>query len=143
MTDTKLSNQELIALMDVYLNEFIFRSNQAWSQLFKLYFAIIVVILLPYISGLLNIDFTTFPKTIFHIIGFVLLFPFSYVGLSRLTRVNASADTYNKMIDKLPVEYQRDKIKRFRKRNTYILFTIMFITLIALNALFLFFVTIK
>jgi len=141
MENKKLNDQDLIALMGVYLNEYSFRNNLSWSQLFKFYFAIIIVITLPFIAGYTNVDFSFLPRILFHVVGFIMTLAFLHQGISRFKRLEASTETYNNIIKKLEPEYQRkniDKLKLgkwFKGRNSYQLLYLMVFSLLAVNVI--------
>jgi len=134
-----METNDIIALLDVYLNELIFRDQVLWSNTFKFFYASMIVILLPNISDIININFPYLPILLFRIIGFIMTITFLYIALGYAKRLEASTNTYNKMIEKLEIEYQRESIKNlkfgklFKFRTSYIVVFIMFSSLIIMN----------
>ena len=150
MDEKKLTNQEIIALMDVYLTELNHRDQLFYIQAFRYFYAVIVVILLPYIpfiTPLLENNLFLIHKLIFHICGFIMTLIFGYVLWGYKIRLQASSDTYIKTYEKLDQEYQRislDKIpygKLFKHQMIRIIIITMLLALLGINIL-LFFTTI-
>jgi hypothetical protein len=143
----ELNNQEIIALLDVYLNEFIHRNHMLWSQVFKFFYASIIVMLLPNLSDFLGITLPSFPILMFRIIGAIMTVAFFYISIGYAKRLEASTKTYNRIIDKLDIGYQRIKIndlkfgQLFSLRTSYILIYLLFLSLVAINILMFFYST--
>jgi hypothetical protein len=136
-------NQDIIALMNVYLNEFIFRNKLLWSNSFKFFYATLIIILLPHISEFLNINHLDLHILLFRIIGFIMSFTFLYVVLGYAKRLEAITKTYNKIIEKFDIEYRREYIeslkfgKLFKLRTSYIVVSLMFLSLLTVNIILL------
>lgn len=47
---TNKFENEIIALIDIYFNEFVHRSEMLWSRTTRFFYATIMVMLLPYIA---------------------------------------------------------------------------------------------
>jgi hypothetical protein len=144
MDERKLTNQEIIALMDVYLSELNRRDQSFFMQAFRYFYAVIVVILLPYlpfITPLLQNNPFSFYKLIFHISGFIMTLIFGYVLWGYAIRFYSSAKTYQATYEKLDQEYWRKELKdiRFGKYFTtkmiYIVVATMFLSLLGINIL--------
>ena len=105
--NNEFSIDQNLTLMSIYLNEFKFRVERMWSQTFKLFYATLVVILLPNISGLFSLDMTMVPVVMFRIIGLIMALTFLYVSLFYAKTLKASLQTYEKINSSLPVEHQR------------------------------------
>ena len=103
-----------IALLNVYFTEWIQRDQMLWTQVFKFYYAILVVILMPYITKYFKISLPSLPTNIFSILGIILSILFLYVSLCYAIRLHAISDTYQNIVNKLPKEYQRKGLKEFR-----------------------------
>jgi len=140
-----METQDKIALLNVYLNEFIFRDKILWSNTFKIFYVSVIVILLPNISNVLDVNFPFFPVLLLRIISFIISIVFLYISLGYAKRVEASTKTYNSMIEKLAPEYRRESIedlkfgKIFIFRISYVLVFTMFLSLISLNVLLIVF----
>lgn len=95
--------QDLISLMEVYLAEWTHRDDILWAQVFRFFYATMLVLFLPYVSDFLGI---TLPKDVpylaFPIAGLVLSVLFLYVSLGYAKRLEAIAETYNDLINYLP-----------------------------------------
>ena len=143
MPEKKLNNEETIALLDVYLNEFIFRDDLLWAQTFKLFYATIIVMLLPNITEFLNVSLPALPTILFRAVGGIMSLAFLYVAIGYGKRLEASTKTYNKTLEMLDAEYQRIKIKDlkhgkfFTWRTSYIVIFQMFFSLIVMDILFI------
>jgi len=104
-----------------------------------------IVILLPNLSGSLGITLPSFPKLMFRLIGAIMTLVFFYISMGYAKRLEASTETYNRIIDKLDIEYRRIKItdlkfgKIFKLRTSYILVYLLFLSLIVINILMIFY----
>jgi hypothetical protein len=144
MDEKKLTNQEIIALMDVYLTELNHRDNGLFIKAFRYFYAVIVVILLPYIPSITpileNNLFLNY-KLFFHICGFIMSLIFGYVLWGYVFRQKAISLTYEKTYEKLPKEYQRISLnelsygKFFKHPMTEIVIITMFLILLGINIL--------
>jgi hypothetical protein len=149
MDEQKLTNQEIIALMDVYINELNRHDLSFFMQAFRYFYAVIVVILLPYIpfiTPLLEKNMFSFKKLIFHISGFIMTLIFGYVLWGYTIRLASIAKTYKETYEKLPPEYWRKSLddipggKFFKIRMIPIVVITMFLSLLGIN-IFLFLTT--
>lgn len=59
MQDLKIEN--VIELMNVYLSEWEHRDEMLWAQVFKHFYATLIVMFLPNIASFLNVDLPRFP----------------------------------------------------------------------------------
>jgi len=146
MVNEETKTQEIIALLNIYLNEYIYRNQLLWSNTFKFFYAIIIVILLPNISNFLKIELPILPGLLFRIIGLIMSFAFLFVVLGYAKRFELSSNTYHKLIKKLKQEYQKPDISsvKFGKifvgiRTSYIVVFLMFFSLISINVILLIF----
>lgn len=136
------TTEELLKLMDIYLSEWKHRDILLWRQIFTYFFVIMLIYFFPYsaIWGENLIDI--FPRWIFPIIGIVLSIVFLIVGIGYSTRLKASGNSYQKIIDKLPTQFQRvkiDELNNFKLANSpmssfivSVMFVILFVLGIAL-----------
>ncbi len=107
-----LSNSEIIALMDVYLNEWINRHDTLWSQIFKFFYADLIVIVLPNIASFIGITLPEMNNIVFPIIGIIMSIVFLYISLGYVVRLRASSITYENLMNMLArEEYKRTSIK--------------------------------
>ena len=140
------STEQLLTLMSIYLEEFNQRNTMLWKQVFSHYFAIIIVMILPYMSYF-GIDFgNALPKEIFQIIGLGLSFVFLIVSLGYAVRLSCASSIYNELIDRLETDYRRKKLsevcspcteKILGCNMTKLICIVMFITLIAMGTILL------
>ena len=132
---------DVVALMNVYLDEWMHRDELLWTQAFKYFYATLVVLFLPNLAEFLQIDLPKFPVLLFPIIALVLSIVFLYVTIGYCKRLEASGKTYQKLINYLPNELQRvpldDPSIRYGKFLSYpmsvILCSLMFAGLILLS----------
>ena len=131
-----------ISLLNVYLTEWCHREEFMWLQLFRFYFAILIVILLPNLVGI-SVELPYIPKILFRIAGIIFSFIYVYVAMAYVMRFQKIADSYNNIIKKLPEDYQRVSMgktkleKFFSIRVTYLICSILFLTLVTVSILLL------
>jgi hypothetical protein len=107
-----LNTDQIIALMDVYLNEWMHRDELLWSQVFRFFYATLIVTVLPNIATFVGITLPEINSKIFPILGMLMALVFLYVGLGYGMRMGASSLTYEKMINMLGnEELERISIK--------------------------------
>lgn len=148
--DTFLSSHyaTTISLLNVYFSEWSHRDQLLWSQAFKFYFATLIVILLPNISNLFQMDLPPISHLAFRIIGMLLSFVFLYISLGYAVRLHAISESYQRILKKLPEGYNQilpDDIKiknipigfYFKFRLGYIICITLFISLFLLSILFI------
>lgn len=127
-----------ISLLNVYLSEWSCREQHLWKQIFAFYYAILIIILFPNLRDYLQISLPI-PDNFFRVIGLLLSLLFLYVSLGYVIRFQAIGNTYQSLINKLPKEFQRERIdtskygKLFSLRITYIICVSLFLTLFALS----------
>ena len=123
-----------ISILNIYFAEWSHR-DQLWTHLFKFYYAILIVILLPNLTNFFQIKLPPLPDIIFRITGLLLSLIFLYISLGYAIRLQAIGDTYQAIIDKLPKEYQRKKVeeifmgKFFKIKITYLECFTLFLSL--------------
>lgn len=133
-----------ISLLNVYFSEWHHRSQTLWSQIFKFYYAILIIILLPNLTNYFRLQLPVLPAIIFRILGLLFSFVFLYISLGYAIRLQAIGITYQNIINKLPKEYQRKKItdiklgnicigKLYNTNMSYIICTSLFISLFLLS----------
>lgn len=132
-----------ISLLNIYFSEWSHRDQILWSQIFKFYYAILIIILLPNLAIYLQLNLPSLPIFIFRLIGLILSFIFLYVAIGYAIRLHAIANTYQNLINSLPKEYHRMSIKDikykeipigkfFMPRLGYVICIALFISLFAL-----------
>ena len=139
-----------ISLLNVYFSEWSHRDQILWSQIFKFYFATLIVILLPNIYNYFQMELPPLPDFAFRIIGILLSFVFLYVSLGYAIRLHNISESYRLILNKLPDEYKQIPLdtmnykgipigKIFKKRLAYTICIILFLSLFSLSLLFIIF----
>lgn len=90
----EFEKQDILCLMDVYLNEWIHRSDVLWGQTFKYFYATLVVLFLPNLAEHLEISLPKVPVLLFPIIALILSGAFLYATIGYCKRLEASGKTY-------------------------------------------------
>ena len=107
-----LNTDQIIALMSVYLSEWEHRDELLWSQVFRFFYATLIVTILPNITTFVGIELPEINTKLFPIMGMLMALVFLYVGLGYGIRMGASSLTYEKMIKLLgDEEIERISIK--------------------------------
>lgn len=109
-----------ISLLNIYFAEWHYRSQVLWSQTFKFYYAILIIILLPNLATYIQVDLPRIPILAFRVVGLLLSFVYLYISLGYAIRLQAAGITYQSIIDKLPPEYERKRIKDIKYKNVHI-----------------------
>jgi len=104
-----LSNSDYIALMNMYLSEWDSRNNNLWHQLYRYFFAVLVVTMLPHL-GFLELGTLKYFQLIFPITGFVMTICFFVVMKGYAMRMGNVSKIYGEMIERLPKELRRERI---------------------------------
>ena len=116
----ELNPEQIISLMAVYLDEWKHRDSLLWSQTFKLFYANLIIITLPYIADFLGISLPQIDNKVFSIVGIIIAFVFLYISLGYSKRLNASSKTYAKMIKMLENEnYQRIPLEKIKNGKIF------------------------
>lgn len=111
-----LDNDQIIALMSVYLSEWEHRDELLWTQVFRYFYATLIVTVLPNIAAFVGIELPEINIKLFPIIGMVMALVFLYVGLGYAIRLRASSRTYEKIMKLLgSEEYERISIRDKKK----------------------------
>lgn len=132
-----------IALMNVYLTEWMQRNERLWKQVITCFYALLIVILLPNLAGALSITLPPIPYRVYRVCGIILALFFLYASIGYAKRQEASAKTYQALINRLPVEYQRVKLvdvplgKLFMPKLSVLICIAMFTVLISLSVFLL------
>lgn len=142
-----LTNDQIISLMDIYLNEWEHRDELLWEQVFRCFYATLIVTVLPNIASFVGIELPQINAKLFPIIGIVMSLVFLYVGLGYAMRLRASSKTYVKVMKLLGDEkYERISIKDRKEMKIGFIFSppiaivmviTMFLSLMAIAVLLL------
>lgn len=139
---TPLTNEDIFAALNVYIQDYIHRDTHMWSQIYKFFTATLIVTLLPYLTERLAINLPIELKNklwIFPLFGIIMSLLFLNNSIVLIRRFQSVGKTYNKLIDLLPEELQRNKINqdlspKIRNANSYITPVAMFIFLFIVSA---------
>ncbi len=131
----------LLDLMDIYLSEWKHRDEMLWKQVFKYFYATLVVLFLPNIASFLGINLPEFPAVLFPLAALVLSLVFLYISIGYSKRLEASGNTYQKLINLLPEELRRVSVsdpnikfgRFFSKRISVVICVLMFLGLLCLS----------
>lgn len=105
-----LEKEDMINLMEIYLSEWEHRDTLLWSQVFKLFYANLIVIILPY-QKIFDLSVLPLDTRIYPIIGIIMSFIFMYIGVGYAYRLRASSQTYEKIMENFDESYRRKSIK--------------------------------
>ena len=140
----ELKVQDIISLADVYLSEWKHRDEWFWRQVFRYFYAILIVLFLPYFMKPNIIEIIEIPaKALYHMAFFMSLF-FWYLAIAYAKRLEAVNEVYITLLNTMPEEYRRidlnyeTKIKNgkwFSVRLAYIMCAIMFGTPLIISLL--------
>lgn len=109
-TEEILEPERAIQLLDVYLTELTHRDTLFYVQIYRYFYAILIVTILPNITSYLNIVLPSITPKIFPVLGIILTSFFCYVSLGYAKRLKVIGETYQNLINTLPSQYQRVKI---------------------------------
>lgn len=135
--------EDLLRLIEFYHTDWMHRDSFLWKQVFKYFFATLIVIIIPFTDNwILNFE-GIIPKWIFPSVGIVLSCIFFIVGRGHVARLRASGKKYNDLFEMLPKDFRRitlDEIHKAPISNRSlapILVYTMFFILITLSVVFL------
>ena len=112
--EKKLTIDQTIALLSIYESEWEHRNNILWKQSFKFFYLSIIVMIIPNISEYLSLKLPNISTNIFPIAGIISATISLYIALGYNKRLEASAQTYWALIDKLPKEYHRIRLNSLK-----------------------------
>ena len=92
---------DVISLINIYLTEFNCRYEMLWSIVIKVFYATIIVSLLPNISCGLHLKLPINSPIIFRVLGLCMSLGFTYISLSFTIRMDDSKNTYQQAIKNL------------------------------------------
>lgn len=129
--------QNAIKLMEIYLSDWKHRDDLLWKQVFKFFYATLIVILLPYLTSAIEINVpATIPNLLFYILGLIMSVIFLYISWSYAKRLEAMGNTYKYFISMLPEKYRRLELDCgpiVKKRISKVVSVMMFIVLFLLS----------
>lgn len=127
----ELSVDQVISLMEIYLSEWQHRDEMLWMQTFKLFYANLIIIVLPNIASFLEIDLPPINRNIFPIIGMIMAIVFYYVAIANRFRLRANSLIYENLMELLGDEkYKRISIKDREKMKGGHLFSLSVLIII-------------
>ena len=109
-----------ISLLNIYFLEWRHRSQTLWSQIFKFYYAVLIIILLPNLALYFQLDLPRIPSLTFRVVGLLLSFVYLYISLGYAMRFHAACITYQKIINELPKKYRRERIKKIKYKGMHV-----------------------
>ena len=111
------NTDQLLNLMQIYLSEWMHRDSLLWKQIFTYFFATLVVMILPFadVWGFSLGDMV--PNWIFPAVGILMSLAFFVIGKGYAVRLKAIGEVYDKLIQKLPKDYQRIKLKEINPHS--------------------------
>ena len=104
------SAQDVLSLMDIYLSEWRQREDDFFKLVFKYFYVDILILFLPNISSYIGINLPKIPAVIFPCVSLALSLFFMYASIGNHKRIEASAKTYQKLINLLPEDLRRVSI---------------------------------
>lgn len=108
----KMSEADLISLMNVSLTEINYRDESFWNHVYKYFLSTLVIICFPYISEMFNAHelASKIPHEAFCILGIVMAVCFFIVSEAYIARASKAGDVYRQLIEKLPDGYRSQTI---------------------------------
>ena len=103
--------EHFLSLMEIYRAEWQYRYDNLWNMAFRLFYANLLILFLPNLSVAMGVDLSGFPMILFPIIASILSWIFLYITKGALKKAEASAKTYAKFVEFLPLNMQRISIE--------------------------------
>lgn len=100
--ESDFSVADYLELTSQALTEFTHRDNILWSQCFKLYIAVIFLMIIPNIAPYFQVDMQGLPSIFFRFVGIILSFFFLLTTLGYSKRLEAISKTHRKLLGYLP-----------------------------------------
>lgn len=95
---------QLVSLLSMYYDDWRYRDDSVWKHTYKMFIATVFIMILPNLAGKLKINLNV---EIFRYAGLAIAIFSFYVGMAYAVRLEASGDTFSRLLGRLPVEYQR------------------------------------
>ena len=148
-----LTNENLLYLMEIYLQEWTARDSRMWQQTFAYFTATLIIAVLP-LGNLFGVKIPDgFPEYIFPITSAILSVVVRFGVRAYSMRLIYAAKAYAKVIRCLPEDLQRESIKEksekskgvryklYNIRMSEFIGTVMFVMLFVLSViLFVYFI---
>ena len=152
----KAYNDQVITLMNTYLTEWCHRDELLWKQVFKYFYANLIVLFLPFLTQKLGVELPQIPSVIFAAVALVMSVVFLIVSLGYAKRLAAISESYQRVANLIPSELGWVSIrnnefswncnwKKFKwfnellnKRMSIFLCYLMFISLLILSIVMVF-----
>ncbi len=149
-------NDQVMTLMNTYLTEWCHRDELLWKQVFKYFYANLIVLFLPFLTQKLGVELPQIPSVIFAAVALVMSVVFLIVSLGYAKRLAAISESFQRVAKLIPSElgwvsirnckfsWNRDwkKFKWFNellnKRMSIFLCCLMFISLLILSIVMIF-----
>ena len=145
----KIDTEDILTLMNIYLTEWCHRDQLLWKQVYAFFYVTLIVLFLPNLTTFIGIDLpSNFPSFVFPAIAFFMSIVFLIVSIGYAMRLQASSESYRRVMTCLPDCLQRTSINdeiekgKFRRvktvftfRMTYFLCITMFVSLMLLSIL--------
>lgn len=124
LTNMSEQNNELpdkfnttVSLLNVYLSELIHRDQIFKDQVFKFFYTILIIMLLPNLALHFQLELPDLPVFIYRLLGLFGAFIFLYISLGYAMRLQAASETYQNVINQLPINYRRKYIYTFKLKG--------------------------
>lgn len=106
-----------LSLLEIYLSELIHRDQIFKDQVFKFFYTILIIMLLPNLAEHFDLTLPNLPVLIYRILGLLGSFIFLYISLGYAMRLQSASKTYQNIINQLPENYRRIYIFTFKIKN--------------------------
>lgn len=138
----------LLQLISIYLSEWDHRATALWNQVFKYFYATLIVLFLPNLAGYLKINPpNNFPNALYPFAALILSIVFLYISIGCAKRAKDAGDKYKNLLKLLPKELRHFPAseptpkwkKYFYERMSFVICWLMFIVLAGLSVAMLIF----
>lgn len=99
--------EHLLQLISIYLSEWDHRATALWNQVFKYFYATLIVLFLPNLANHLNIDLPDISIKIFPITAFLLSWVFLFVSIGCAKRAKDIGNKYKNLVALLPEKFRK------------------------------------
>lgn len=116
----KLSKEEIINLMSVYLDEWKHRDLSFWTQTYRYFYATLIVILLPNIGSIFEIRLAfSVGDKIFPLVGIFMSIFFMYFSVVSGIKSTLASNAYRQLISYIPKDYREKCVAEQRHGKYY------------------------
>lgn len=109
--DSQFSSNDILTLMNLYLDEWKYLSDALWQRSIKCFYANLVVLFLPYISSFLKITLPNFDYYILTTWSAAMSLVFIAVTFWYIKRIKVCSDAYQSLNNSLPVKMRKQSLK--------------------------------